>query len=233
LYCLKNKTSVAVEKPICLSFEQYKTLVGYALNNNLVLFPLLAFSSHPSIQQLALTLASIKITECVRIYITWKDLIGDTRYGETVAHDPNLPSHQDVLPHITSILHVLFPGSPIVEASMSSLDHEGASLIRLTSARFSASLALNQSADIRERSILIESDSFSFLLEFTAEPGKLAIRSSQYRSLIALPSWEPENSPLSQQLLHFIKLTQAVDPSSSAENPSVSDYYSILSLLQT
>ena len=97
---LKNKCDILVEKPFFQNIEEAKKLIKYKNK----IFYSKVFSFDHSLLKLS---KKFKNKDIEGIFIKWHDPFIEKRFGLEKRHNPNIPYHFDVMPHLLNLAEVI------------------------------------------------------------------------------------------------------------------------------
>ena len=200
---LEQGLPVLVEKPVALTLAEAGTLVTEAGRRRLSLRSALMLNHCVYLRNFAEAVRDT-LGPPAGIAVMWKDPPAEARYGETKSFDFGIGLAEDVGPHIASLLAAV--AGP---ASLESADIERGGLsARLRGVCGGAALTVEMAreAPARQRWIRIrDGRGGEAMLDFSPEPGTITINGVPRD---ADPEWRQRLSPLTLQLLDFLRLEQ-------------------------
>ena len=195
-YLLQRGISVLIEKPLVQSSEQMEILMAEANSHHAVLVPGLSYRFCSYLHNFA---------EAVRdkgrpqqFLLRWSDARNEIRYGQLKRYDADITVVQDVMPHVWTILSVIFP-FPIIKLLAGSQDQDAA-VLTLAVNDIEGQVVLQRNADYRERYLALQFDADTLTLDFTREPGVMYRDNKEFSGD---PLWEQTPTPLTRQLEYF------------------------------
>ena len=202
-WALKNNLNVLVEKPLCINQKEFINLKKLSSTSNGKLCAAQVFSYLPSLNIYKDLIPNIN--QINEIKITWVDPEYEIRYGEIKNSVPKITIYLDVLPHILSIIKMIWNTVPI---SLSEVNlEEGSSLLCFETLIKGTKTKIKIERFGRKRERLIESftqENF-FNLDFTNEPGFFQSKDS----FIEIKKFSKEKiKPLSQLLYSFLRYSK-------------------------
>lgn len=198
---IKNGIHVLIEKPIVLSTLEMECLIEDARKNNICIVPGLCYRFCSYIHHFALLVKNNGIP--YKFLFEWYDAKNEMRYGHKKIHDSSINVIQDVMPHIWTILFIIFKLNLHIEFCQLSSDGEYARiLVSIGDAR--GQIILNRANIERKRYLTLEFTSGKHLaIDFTSEPGHII---EGMRKLSGDMNWNNHSSPLTKQLCYFFSV---------------------------
>ena len=202
-WALKKNLNVLIEKPLCINEKEFLKLKKLSLLSKGNLCAAHVFSYLSSFNIYKDLIPNIK--KINEIKITWVDPKYETRYGETKNTLPKITIYLDVLPHIFSIVKIIWNTLPTTLSKVNL--SEGSSLLCFeTSIKGTKTkIKIQRFGKKRERVIEAFTEENFFKLDFTNEPG--LVESNE--SLFMIEKYNEENiSPLAQLLYSFLRYSK-------------------------
>lgn len=230
---IEHGINVLLEKPVALSLEDARTLLSKASTSSVCLVPGLQYRFCSYIHSFAEQVSLLGKTPH-SFLIEWSDQAGEIRYGETKTYDSSINVAQDVMPHIWTILSIIFGNAQLSVDSCQKSTHDGCY------GDFSATvkggphgrITLERNATQRRRMISVQFDSGTSLsIDFTKEPGFISLNT---KTISADPEWEKKPKPLARQLDYFLSavssggLTTEADIRACLDSVAFSEHSSAL-----
>ncbi len=199
-WALGAEIPVLVEKPMALSAAIAQQLVDRARSGSLRLAAAHVFLFAAYVERFAALVAREKDIRSVRV--CWEDPRVETRYNDEKRFDPGLPIFADWLPHVSSIVGALLPGSSHRCEELRLL-RGGAHLeLKLAMGSVPCSVQLIRNGERRQRVIEIAAADRPLRLDFSAEPGRITYGVTTQD---ADPDWNARQSPLGLMLRAFLR----------------------------
>lgn len=192
---------VLIEKPIVLSLSQMQTLIADALKYQVCIVPGLNYRFCSYIKNFSTAMFS-KGTPTNFIF-NWFDTNTEMRYGQMKRHDSSISVVQDVMPHIWTILTVIFQDQSIEIHDCSNLGDK--TILHLSIKNINGIVTLSRAQPKRERYLELQFDQGPLILDFSTEPGVIV---DNNKSFSADPIWDQRPTPLTQQLSYFFSLLE-------------------------
>lgn len=190
---------VLIEKPIVPSLRQMQFLIKEAKLHNVSLIPGLSYRFCSYIKNFSLMVTKKGVPQ--HFLLKWFDAQYETRYGQVKKYDCSISVVQDVMPHIWTILSVIFQ-HPKVIINTCSQDNNSAALT-LSINNIEGQVLLQRNGDRRQRYLCLQFDSDILALDFSTEPGVIFVDSKQQSGDLL---WEQKPSPLTRQLEYFFSV---------------------------
>ena len=172
---------VLIEKPIVPSLKQMQILIDQANDKNVCIVPGLTHRFCSYIKEFSQLVAAKELPK--RFIFRWSDMKNETRHGQVKRYDHTITVAQDVMPHIWTILTLIFPNMKMSIQSCVQ-DNSNADL-RLSMNTVEGQVLLRRDGDSRERFLLLEYDLDSLEYDFAEQkPGALARQLEYYFSVI-------------------------------------------------
>jgi len=190
-----------VEKPVALSIAEGEALIALAQRSGLVLRPALVLNYCIYLRNF-IELMRGSLEKPVEIAITWTDPVAEKRYGEEKGHDAGIGLAEDVGPHLATLLMAMGEAARIDDAR---IGRGGLSVcLRGRYGLAALTIEMAREAPARKRLICIRDDhGRQARLDFSVEPGTITIDGA---SQSADPGWNDRPSPLTLQLMDFLRL---------------------------
>ncbi|MCA1471247.1 Gfo/Idh/MocA family oxidoreductase [Bradyrhizobium sp. IC3195] len=198
---LRRDVPTLVEKPLALTVESAKRLVGLAAERNVPLLVGLHLLSAPFLQHFLGLCAGRAIAA---IELEWLDPEQEIRHG--IVKFSNLTTHKvdEIIPHLWSMLHLVDSAEPQLHAVKPLA--QGAVEVELVLRRSLAIVRFGRRAAARKRMIRLEfGDGGKAELDFTVEPGRILIDGAEFPS----PHLGDKIGPLATELAGFLNIVDA------------------------
>ena len=134
--------------------------------------------------------------------VRWMDPRSENRYGDQKHYDPSLPVFADWLPHVSSILGALTPGSPQRCTKLELQRGAAAIEIDLALGDVPCSVQLVRNGDQRKRLMEVATAKGVLQLDFSREPGTIIVDSARTNGD---PDWETAGRPAACMLAAFLQ----------------------------
>ncbi len=172
---------VLIEKPIVPLLKQMQILIDQATDKDVCIVPGLTYRFCSSIKEFSQIVAAKGIPK--RFVFRWSDMKNEQRHGQVKRYDHTITVVQDVMPHIWTILTLIFPNTKM---SMHSCVQDNSSAdLRLSMNTIEGQVLLRRDGDSRERFLLLEYDSDLLEYDFSEQkPGALTRQLEYYFSVI-------------------------------------------------
>jgi predicted dehydrogenase len=190
---------VLIEKPIVLSSAQMQVLIAEAKQHHVSLVPGLNYRFSSYIKQFAAEVAKRGMPQ--HFFLKWSDTQNEIRHGKIKKYDASISVVQDVMPHIWTILSMVFQ-HPKIHMHSCLQDNTSAAL-SLTINNVAGEVLLQRHGAKRQRYLSLQFETETLALDFASEPGVIFMDS---RKISADPLWEQKPGPLSQQLAYFFSV---------------------------
>jgi predicted dehydrogenase len=196
---INRGVNVLIEKPIVPSIEQMQILIKEAKHHHVSLVPGLSYRFCSYIKNFSHEAAKKGIPQ--QFHLKWCDAKDEIRYGQVKRHDISIGIVHDVMPHIWTILSVIFQ-HPTVNIHTCLQDNNSAALT-LSINCIEGQVLLERNGSRRERYLALQFDSDKLVLDFSIEPGVMVVDSKQ---MSADQLWEQKPGPLARQLEYFFSV---------------------------
>ncbi|EMN01254.1 oxidoreductase, NAD-binding domain protein [Leptospira noguchii str. 1993005606] len=198
-FVLMAEVSVLVEKPLTLSSTTSEQLINVAQSKGVRLAASHVFLYARYIENFAKLISKEKNIQSLNF--VWTDPKAETRYGELKKYDPFLPVYVDCLPHVLSILDVLFPDR-LQSCTNLKLVRGGAELkLEILLGDIPCTIHLERNGKDRRRNIEVVTKEDRFRLDFSQEPGFIFTNS---KKVSGDSQWETSKRPLTCMLTSFL-----------------------------
>jgi predicted dehydrogenase len=202
-----------VEKPVVLTAQEARRLIGLARAAHTVLLPGLSYRFCSYLHNFA---QRIKPLHPVASFVLhWSDPAGEIRYGGRKTYDASINVGDDVMPHIWTILSVLFPQSVFAITSCKTSRGGKSAAFALDAGHLKGSVTLERDSDLRRRMIQL---SASASLDFSVEPGTMTLGAE---TMTADADWASNSGPLARQLRYFLERVEKGKASDADETALV------------
>lgn len=195
--------NVLIEKPVVLSSEHAHTLLNKAITSSTCLVPGLQYRFCSYIHHFAEQISLFE-KKPHSFFVKWSDQTGEKRYGETKSYDPKINVAQDVMPHVWTILSIIFGQTRINVDSCQKASHNGSYVDFSVTVKdgLKGNIILERDAIQRQRMVSVQFDSDNSLsIDFATEPGVISLNT---KTISADPDWEKKPKPLARQLDYFL-----------------------------
>ncbi len=199
--------AILVEKPFALTRRQVQQLTVEADRLERFLAPAQVFLFCRYFHAYANCLTRSGSVKHVRL--EWLDESAEHRYGENKKYDSSIPVFSDVLPHLLSVLNVLFGQIPD-KASLTEVRRGGSEVVlRLFMDDFHCDVVVARNAEMRCRRLLVTHQQLETSLDWSVEPGMINDGTGQYN---ADELWSENPSPMTQLLSCFLQALNEAQP---------------------
>jgi predicted dehydrogenase len=189
-----------VEKPVVLTLQEARHLVTLANAAHTILLPGLSYRFCSYLHNFARQTASLRPVSGFDLH--WSDPEGEMRYSEQKLYDKSINVADDVMPHIWTILSVLFPQAVFTVTSCKAARGGKSATFSLSNGNINGTVVLERDSDRRRRMIQLPAGAS---LDFSVEPGTMTIGSE---TMTADADWTSSPGPLAQQLHYFLKCVE-------------------------
>lgn len=196
-----------IEKPVVLKAQEARRLIDLARAAHTILLPGLSYRFCSYLRNFAQSIAPLH--PVAGFVLHWSDPAGEIRYGERKTYDVSINVADDVMPHIWTILSVLFPQSVFAVTSCKTLRSGKSAAFALDAGSMKGSVTLERDSDLRHRVIQLPA---SASLDFSVEPGAMTIGAN---TMSADAAWAASPGPLARQLRYFL---ECIEKGKSAED---------------
>jgi predicted dehydrogenase len=186
-----------IEKPVVLILPEARNLLALAHAGQTILLPGLSYRFCSYVQQFARRTASLR--PLTGFELRWSDPAGEIRYGEQKTYDASINVADDVMPHIWTILSLLFPQA-VFQVTFCKTARDGKSAtFTLDAGSMKGSVTLERDSDRRRRTIQLSAPAS---LDFSIEPGTMTIGAA---TMTADADWATSPGPLARQMRYFLE----------------------------
>lgn len=200
-YLLRRDVPTLVEKPLALTVDSAKRLVGLATERNVPLLVGLHLLSAPFLHHFLGLCAGRAIAA---IELEWLDPEQEVRHG--IVKLSNLTTHKvdEIMPHLWSMLHLVDSAEPQLQAVKPLA--QGTVEAELVLSRSLAIVRFGRRAAARKRLIRLEfADGGKAELDFAVEPGRILIDGVEFPRL----HLGDKIGPLATELAGFLDIADA------------------------
>lgn len=202
LAVLNAGKNVLVEKPLSLNLKGAQEVVAAAARQRLIAGVGHVFLFARYLHRFSERLKTLGALSSVRL--VWHDAVAERRDDEIKSFDASISVVEDVMPHVWSILRVLFPDATQVAFRGLDATRAGATVtISMEAAGTVCVAELARDSDCRRRLLRVESERGVAELDFTAEPGVMRLDG---RTENADPQWLMLPRPLRTEIAYFLGL---------------------------
>lgn len=187
---------VLIEKPIVALMQQMQILIEDARQNNVVLVPGLNYRFCTYIRNFALEVK--KKGKPTQFFLKWSDAYNEMRYGRSKKYDASISVIEDVMPHVWTILSIIFQDSKIHIQSCSQDNIKAA--LKVSINQIPGEIELQRDGEKRQRFLALQYESDVLELDFTFEPGTITVNKI---TMTADADWGKKSTPLTRQLEYF------------------------------
>ena len=199
-WALAAEIPVLVEKPLALSAAIAQQLIDRARSRSLRLGAAHVFLFAAYLERFAALIARER--DIRSAHVCWEDPRVETRYGDEKRFDPGLPVFADWLPHVSSIVGALLPGSSLRCEDLRLLRGGAHVELKLAAGSVPCSVQLIRNGGRRRRVIEIAAAGRALRLDFSTEPGRI---SCGVTTEDPDPDWNARQSPLALMLRAFLR----------------------------
>jgi predicted dehydrogenase len=199
-WALAAEIPVLVEKPLALGAAIAQQLIERARGRSLRLGAAHVFLFAAYLEKFAALAAREKDIRSMRV--CWEDPRVETRFGDEKRFDPGLPVFADWLPHVSSMVGALLPGSSQRCEDLRLLRGGAHVELELAVGSVPCSVQLIRNGGRRRRVIEIAAAGRPLRLDFSTEPGRI---SCGVTTEDADPDWNARQSPLALMLRAFLR----------------------------
>ncbi len=189
-----------VEKPVVLNMPEARYLLALAHAAHTILLPGLSYRFCSYLQHFARRTAALHPLSGFEL--RWSDPAGEIRYGEQKTYDASINVADDVMPHIWTILSVLFPQAVFTVESCKTARGGKSATFSLDAGSMKGSVTLERDSDRRRRTIQLSAPAS---LDFSVEPGTMTFGAE---SMTADANWATSPGPLTRQLRYFLECVE-------------------------
>lgn len=200
---IKHGIHVLVEKPIAQSQSRMQTLIDEALEHHVCIVPGLNYRFCSYLKNFSNEIATRGAPN--RFSLKWVDATNEIRYGQVKKHDTSINVVQDVMPHIWTILSVIFKSQMIRIDRCLGQDVKGSqAVINATVKGIHGEVLLERNGQKRQRYLSVQFDTgSSLILDFSTEPGTIYADEKKFSGDVG---WEQSPTPLTRQLEYFFSV---------------------------
>jgi len=189
-----------IEKPVVLTLPEARQLLSLARAARTILLPALSYRFCSYLRNFARRIAPLR--PLTGFDLLWTDPAGEIRYGEQKTYDTTINVADDVMPHVSSILSVLFPQGVFSVKSCRMARGGKSATLKLSAGGMKGSVTLECDSDRRRRTIQLSAPAS---LDFSVEPGTMTIGAE---TMTADAKWANSPGPLARQLRYFLECVE-------------------------
>ncbi len=197
---LNLRIPTLVEKPFAMNLKQIQSLIELSEASKTIIAPahvfkfpkyLLNFKNYVS-----------KKESPLEVNIDWSDADGEVSHGFHKSYDATISVFHDCMPHIVSLIEVIFDTSPSFKRVLN-IENGGAKVtFQLSVDGLNCNVLLHRNAQFRTRKISLNYRNDKVVLDFTSEPGNIL---EDGYNFCADNNWGNESSPLQKMIQEFIR----------------------------
>jgi predicted dehydrogenase len=204
-WALDARLPTLVEKPFTDSADDTARLVARARRDGTPLCAAHVMMFAGYLESLARRV-SARVPDALRI--EWRDPREEVRHGERKRFDASVPVYLDCLPHVVSVLSLLWPRATL-RGELLDVERGGARVrLQLRVDAAVCEVTLERNAAERARRITLEGTP-AVDLDFTREPGELRLDGI---AVGADPDWSSRPRPMTAMVAAFIAVVAGATP---------------------
>jgi predicted dehydrogenase len=205
-HLLNLKIPVLVEKPVSLSVHQIQALIELSNVNRTIIAPAHVYKFSNYLVNFKQYLKPEGLPS--KIDIEWTDSEGESTQGFSKNYDAGIPVFYDCMPHIVSLIEVVFESSPSFKGNLE-VENGGSKVTFLLSVKgINCNVLLQRNAKERNRKITVTKIDGDYSLDFKTEPGQIFNKDLLF---CADKNWAGEKTPLEKMINDFIDLVERGD----------------------
>ncbi len=189
-----------IEKPVVLTLPEARNLLALAHAADTILLPGLSYRFCSYLHHF--DRRAVPLHPLTGFDLHWSDPAGEIRYGEQKTYDASINVADDVMPHIWTILSVLFPQAVFAMTSCRAARGGKSATFTLAAGSMKGSVTLERDSDRRRRMIQLSAPA---MLDFSDEPGTITIGAE---TITADADWATSPRPLARQLRYFLECVE-------------------------
>ena len=190
-----------IEKPVVLTSQEAEHLVTLARQAMRVVLPGLSYRFCSYLHHFAQQIAALESVSGFDLH--WSDPAGEMRYGEQKPYDASITVADDVMPHIWTILSVIFPGTTFTTANCKATRGGKAAAFTLAGGGMKGTVTIERDSDQRRRLIRLRAGAAEpASLDFAVEPGVMTVGT---HCGTADANWTTRPRPLARQFRYFME----------------------------
>jgi predicted dehydrogenase len=189
-----------IEKPVALVLPEARHLVALAHEAHTILLPGLNYRFCSYLHNFARRIESRYSFSGFELH--WSDPASEIRYGEQKTYDASINVADDVMPHIWTILSVLFPQGVFEVTSCTTARSGKSATFTLAAGAMKGTVTLERDSDRRRRWIQLSAPAS---LDFSVEPGIMTVGAE---TMTADADWATSPRPLARQLRYFLECVE-------------------------
>lgn len=197
---IERGVPLLIEKPVVLTPQEAQHIVALAHDANTIVVPGLSYRFCSYLHHFAERIMSLHPFS--GFDLRWSDRAGEIRYGEQKINDESINVADDVMPHMWTILSVLFPGARFQVTSCQSTRGRKTATFTLCAERMKGTVTIERDSDRRCRIIQLLPPAS---LDFSEEPGMMTIGTD---TTTADSGWTTGPKPLARQLRYFLECVE-------------------------
>lgn len=197
---IKQRVHILIEKPVVLSIKQMNILIKEAAHKKIVLVPGLSYRFCSYIKNFSHEIVKKGIPR--QLLFRWFDSAKEVRHGQIKRYDSSISIIQDVMPHVWTILSIIF-SNPVLNFHTCFQDSPDTAEIDLSINNIKGNILLKRNAHERQRYLSLQFEENCLVLDFSQEPGIIFVDGKE---ISADPDWQKKPSPLALQLEYFFSM---------------------------
>lgn len=204
LKLLKKRMALLIEKPVVLSKEEVKILINEAQLNKCLILPGFCYKYCTYIEKLKETIENQPPPK--QFKIQWHDSLTESVSGSPKTFDMSISVIHETLPHIWSIIDMLFPNNLTdIKSCISGKCNESKKL-SVSIGNINGEIEINRQSTARRRiiEIILQNDQL-ITMDFTKDPVSLSYKK---QTVILNSRRAPDDMPLQRQYSHFLSLLE-------------------------
>lgn len=195
---ISERVHLLIEKPVVLTLPEARHLLTLANTAHTILLPGLTYRFCSYLHNFATYVTSLNLPS-FGFDLHWSDEENETRNGEHKTYDASINVADDVMPHIWTILSLLFPQTAFAVKSCRAARNGKSTTFTLTAGNTTGTVTLERDSDRRRRMIELPGP---VSLDFSTEPGTMMIGAE---TKTADEDWVTGPRPLARQLRYFLE----------------------------